>query len=154
MTEHEKPSPIPPVALVLGLAGLIPFGASAFSQWLQVPFLPSELGFKAGTIYGAVILSFLGGIRWGTAMKTLNQDRQARQLAGSIVACLAGWLSLLLSPVIGICLLIAGFLLQALWDILSVEQNHLPEWFAKFRMLLTVGAVLALSLMLVRLTIS
>ena len=154
MIRHQTPSSIPHVALVLGLGGLIPFGVSAFSQWIQVPFLPTELGLKAGTIYGAVILSFLGGIRWGTAMKTLNQDRQARQLAGSIVASLAGWLSLLLSPVTGICLLIAGFLLQALWDILSVEQNHLPEWFGKFRMLLTVGAVLALSSMLVRLTIS
>jgi Protein of unknown function (DUF3429) len=119
-----------------------------------MPFLSPELGFKAGTIYGAVILSFLGGIRWGTAMKTIGNVRQTRELSGSVMASLVGWSSLLLSPVIGLCLLVAGFLLQALWDILSVEKNQLPQWFGKFRMLLTVGAVLALGSMLVRLTIS
>jgi Protein of unknown function (DUF3429) len=154
MTRQETLTSIPRVAHVLGLAGLIPFGVTALSQWIEVPFISPDFGFRAGTIYGAVILSFLGGIRWGTAMKNVAPDRQAFELSGSVVASLVGWLSLLLSPVIGICLLIAGFLLQALWDLLSVEQSFLPQWFGKLRMLLTAGAVLALGAMLVRLTIS
>jgi Protein of unknown function (DUF3429) len=146
--------PIPRAALILGLAGLVPFALSASGLWFGAGFSPPEFAFKAGTIYGAVILSFLGGIRWGTAMKSFGDDHLAYDLSGSVLASLVGWLSLLLSPVIGLCLLIAGFLLQALWDILSVEKSQLPLWFGKFRMVLTAGAVLALSSMLVQLTIS
>jgi hypothetical protein len=62
--------------------------------------------------------------------------------------------SLLLAPLVGLCLLIAGFLLQAFWDILSVEKSQLPQWFGKLRMLLTAGAVIALSSMLVHVAIS
>ena len=41
-------------------------------------------------------------------------------------------------------LLIAGFLMQALWDVTSVEAGRLPRWFGKLRMILTAGAVVSL----------
>lgn len=147
-------APIPTAALFLGLAGLIPFCVSALSQWIHLPYLSPEQGFLTGAIYGAVILSFLGGIRWGTAIKEFENNRQSYELAGSVLPSLVGWISLLVSPIIGVSLLIAGFLVQALWDILSVEKDYLPQWFGKLRMLLTLGAVLSLSSMLVHLTIS
>lgn len=144
----------PPSALILGFAGLIPFAAAALSQWLELPAFTPQMGLATGTAYGAVILSFLGGIRWGTAMKTFGNERLDLELSGSVLVALAGWLSLALQPVTGLCLLIAGLLLQALWDVISVERNHLPRWYGKFRMLLTAGAVLSLGAMLVHLTIS
>jgi Protein of unknown function (DUF3429) len=145
---------IPKSARVLGLAGLIPFLASAASQWVAVPYITPAFGLTAGMFYGAVILSFLGGIRWGTTMISPTVELEGKHLAGSVVAPLVGWISLLLAPVVGLCLLIAGFLLQAFWDVLSVEKNQLPQWFGKLRMILTAGAVLALSSMLVHLSVS
>lgn len=154
MSNTTVQAPIPPAALSLGLAGLIPFCACALSQWVQLPHFSPEQGFQTGAAYGAVILSFLGGIRWGVAVKEFENNRQSAELAGSVLPSLVGWLSLLLSPIIGVSLLIAGFLVQALWDVLSVEKDYLPQWFGKLRMLLTLGAVLSLSSMLVHLTIS
>ncbi len=145
---------IPLAARILGFGGLVPFFLGAASQWIDVPGLAPALGFTAGMFYGAVILSFLGGIRWGTSMASPNAKRQGQLLAGSVVAPLVGWASLLLAPLVGLCLLIAGFLLQAFWDILSVEKSQLPQWFGKLRMLLTAGAVIALSSMLVHVAIS
>ncbi len=145
---------IPFAALVLGLAGLVPFGVAAVSQWIEVPHVSPAFGIVAAATYGAVILSFLGGIRWGTALKTVASRRQTCELLASVLSSLVGWLALLLSPIVGFSLLIAGFLLQALWDVLSVEKGYLPPWFGKLRMLLTAGAVLALFSILARLTVN
>ena len=145
---------IPAAARVLGFGGLIPFAVAGLSQWVELPILSSDAGLHMGTVYGAVILSFLGGIRWGAAITAKDNSNDARDLSGSVVAPLAGWLSLLLAPVAGLCLLIAGFLLQALWDLVSAEKSQLPQWFGKLRMLLTAGAVICLCAMLVRQTIS
>jgi len=51
---------IPRTALVLGLAGLIPFIAAALACWLYDDELQATAHFALGA-YGAVILSFLGG---------------------------------------------------------------------------------------------
>ncbi len=147
-------SQIPPSALVLGLAGLLPFLACGLSQWTDIPLLPPADGLRFGMAYGAVILSFLGGIRWGTGLSTPEESGQQFEFAFSVVSSLMGWVSLLLSPLLGLALLIAGFLLQSLWDVLSVERGRLPQWFGRLRMLLTVGAVLSLAAILVRLVIS
>ena len=87
-------------------------------------------------------------------MKTIAGPRQSRELLASVLSSLVGWLALLLSPIVGLSLLIAGFLLQALWDVLSVEKGYLPLWFGKLRMLLTAGAVIALFSILARLTVN
>ena len=145
---------IPPSALGLGLAGLIPFVACAVSQWAFIPHLSPANGLRAGMFYGAVILSFLGGIRWGAAIPGSNSKSQNLDFGLSVLSSLAGWVSLLLPPLLGLSLLIAVFLLQSLWDVLSVEQGRLPHWFGKLRMVLTVGAVLSLAAMLVRMVVS
>ena len=53
-------------------------------------------------------------------------------------------LALTLSAVPALALLIAGFLLQALWDVTSAEAGRLPGWFGRLRMILTGGAVVSL----------
>ena len=79
--------------------------------------------------------------------------RQSLEFATSVLASLAGFAALFLPPVLGFSLLIAGFLMQALWDVLSVEAGNLPPWFGKLRMILTAGAVVALLALLLRLLI-
>jgi hypothetical protein len=144
MSGSSASQPIPPAALLLGLAGLIPFAVAAVSP---------DAGLRAGISYAAVVLSFLGGIRWGTAIIPSDARRQALELTASCLPAIAGWIAILIPDILGLTLLIAGFLMQALWDVTGAEAGRLPHWFGKLRMLLTAGAVLSLVAMLLRLVI-
>jgi hypothetical protein len=144
MTKQIVSTPIPGMALLLGLAGLIPFFAGAAALWLPLPVLSPGLGLMLVVAYGAIILSFLGGIRWGTAIGPFDRRRQGFEFAASVLGSLAGLAAIFIPPVPALTLLIAGFLLQALWDVTSVEAGRLPGWFGRLRMLLTAGAVISL----------
>jgi hypothetical protein len=145
MTQQTVSSPsIPASALLLGLAGLIPFVAGALSLWVALPLLTPGHGQSLVIGYGAIILSFLGGIRWGTAIGPYDTRRQAVEFSASVLGSLAGLAAIFIPPVPALTLLIAGFLMQALWDVTSVEAGRLPSWFGKLRMLLTAGAVISL----------
>lgn len=135
---------IPVAALVLGLAGVIPFVAGAIAQWVPVPRISAQLGLTLVVVYGAIILSFLGGIRWGTAIGPFDGRRQGIEFGGSVLGSLVGLAAIFMAPVGGLTVLISAFLLQALWDVISVEAGRLPQWFGRLRMILTTGAVLAM----------
>ena len=49
---------------LLGLGGLVPFVAAALGAWLTGD---GRWAF-GGLLYGAIILSFLGGIQWGLVL--------------------------------------------------------------------------------------
>ncbi len=144
MKFSEAISSIPGPALWLGVAGLLPF-------WLPLLMLstPDESGAPSRALliqmgYGAVILSFLGGIRWGAALKLPRGPLQATLFVLSVIPSLAGFVALLLPATVGLVLLIGGFLLQGVWDVQSAQRGELPPWYATLRAMLTTGAVLAL----------
>ena len=65
---HSEPGEL---ANKLGYAGLIPFVGGALFVWLLVGRVEDEpfvFVVRALTSYAALIVSFLGGIRWGTAI--------------------------------------------------------------------------------------
>ena len=149
MSEQQLHARIPASAFLLGLAGLIPFAAGAAAQWLPLPLVTAETGLRLIIAYGAIILSFLGGVRWGTALGPFDARRQGLEFSGSVLGSLAGLAAMFLAAIPALALLIAGFLMQALWDVTSVEAGRLPQWFGKLRMLLTAGAVVSLVVALV-----
>ena len=56
--------PLPPLALILGIAGIIPFAVFSIASVGESP--GSALTATRGLVgYGAVILAFLGGVHWG-----------------------------------------------------------------------------------------
>ena len=59
---------IPPAALTLGLAGLLPFAACAAAAHALPPG-QQGVALQALAGYGAVILSFFGGVRWGLVIR-------------------------------------------------------------------------------------
>jgi hypothetical protein len=148
-----NPGRIPPSALWLGLLGAIPFLAGAIVQWAIAPRIGPIPVVAASLLYGAVILSFLGGIRWGTAIGPYGARRQALEFAGSVLPAMVGWIALLLPSAAGLSLLIIGFCMQALWDVIAVEDGRLPAWFGKLRMALTALAVVSLTAILLNLVI-
>jgi Protein of unknown function (DUF3429) len=130
------------MALALMASGALPFIAAAV---LALSNAGDVRGFQADQIavaYGAVIISFLGGIRWGDA---INQGRAAT-LFISVLPSLAGFLALLINNFNGGMILIAGFAAQAMWDF--VAPGTLPNWFVKLRMAISGIVIMCLAITL------
>lgn len=142
---------IPRPALILGLGGLLPFLVSAIAviildgNGLSGGGLSNEFALHALGAYGAVILSFLGGVHWGRLLHDEVKINQWGPLTLSVVPSLIAWPALLLGTTAMLILLIAGFSLQYVLDRAAVERDELPAWFGRLRLMLTSGAVLSLS---------
>jgi hypothetical protein len=131
--------------LVLGLAGLIPFWVLAIAL-AQTGLRPwdSEAIDSALVTYAAIILSFLGGIRWGLAVARSDSDDAALPYIISIVPSLAAWgLLVLPEPLRLACLGILALLLGPI-DRRLVPAGYAPPWFGQLRLILSCGAGLAL----------
>ena len=140
MSEYNT---IPRPALILGLAGLIPFFAcSILSIWPDSAY--RELALLALGGYGGLILSFLGGVRWGNLLHDSARLQQWIPLVMSVVPTLIAWVALLLQPGGMLLLLIAGFVFQYLLDLTASRRHSLPIWYGRLRLILTSGALLAL----------
>jgi len=144
---------IPNTAMALAVAGLLPFlGLTALSAaGLAAPQAAGQLLAGAEIGYGAVILSFLGGIRWGAALSEPNKTAQAFGLAMSVIPSLIGWAALVYDayraqPMAPLALLVAGFITQGLWDLVGARRGLLPRWFARLRLPLTFIVVVCLAI--------
>lgn len=105
---------LPPLAIILGIAGILPFAAFGIAAVGTTP--DSALIAARGLVgYGAVILAFLGGVHWGF---TLDEPELARfvraRLTLGVVPSLIGWAAILVSlvaePAISLAILVAGFI--------------------------------------------
>jgi hypothetical protein len=136
---------MPRTVLIYGLLGIIPFWVPPVASVLWPHVMPLA-GVVAG-IYGALILSFLGGARWG-----LEVARPAPRLgiiSLAMLPTLVG-LALLLLPAewraVQLWGLATALLLHWLWD---VGAKGLPPWHPRLRTILTLGAVTGLVAMAV-----
>jgi hypothetical protein len=126
----------------LTMAGVLPFAAAALLTLLFGGSYEGWIAEEIATLYGAVILSFLGGIRWGAAL-----DRgPSSALVFSVIPSLAGFGSLFVDARTALIILIAGFALQMIWDAVSALQ--LPEWFIRMRLGVTVFVTVCLLIVL------
>jgi hypothetical protein len=135
------------IALSLALLGYLPFFALALAAGPLNPILadfaglfslPSWFFAHALAVYGAVILSFLGGIRWGVAMVGTGDEKiRLRELVWSVVPSLAGWAAVFMPRTEGLIFLGICFLAQGYWDSRLASAGRAPDWFASLRKLLT-----------------
>lgn len=149
---RSKQLAIPPTALILGLAGLIPFIAAGLGSLL----LGNELAATSLTAlgaYGAVILSFLGGVKWGVVLHDKAALKRWQPLILSVAPSIIAWVALLLPPMIMLSLLAAAMVFQYFLDTQSVQAKKLPEWYGRLRLILTTGAVVSLLMGLVALVV-
>ncbi|MDJ0993628.1 MAG: DUF3429 domain-containing protein [Dinoroseobacter sp.] len=145
-------SQIPRAALILGLAGLIPFlfgTATLFSaslaQWGLEIFGARFIGPYVQIFYGTIILSFMSGVIWGFATKATGTVA-ASGYALSVVPALwaffmvgGGARSASLSLAVGFIGLIAI-------DYIFWKQQLAPPWWMHLRILLTTVVVICLFL--------
>ncbi len=150
---HARRQTIPPGALYLGIAGVLPFWLSTMLLWSHVDPVGHSRAAAVTIAYGALILSFLGGIRWGVAITPHKVTARTTTLVLSVLPCLAGFAAMFLPVIMGLSVLICGFLLHALWDVVTADNGRLPQWFATLRMMLTALVVPAILLVMVRLVI-
>lgn len=144
MTDASK---IPTVPLALGAAGLIPYWGLAVALLTGV-----DLGFGAGALafalaaYGALILSFLGGVRWGIALGAEEEGPAKRGYVISVVPALLAWAALALPPGPQLWTLAGLHVVLGLLDYGLVCREEAPEWFGRLRLGLAAAAALALIL--------
>jgi len=139
---------VPPSAAWLGGLGALPFIGLAGAA----PFLdsaPRMFAVHALAAYGAVILSFLGGVHWGLAIVSgSNGDHPEfrTRLILSVAPSLAAWAALLFPEKTGL-LTLAAAIAAMLWvDIRATRAGHAPQWYPKLRIPLTCVVVAALLL--------
>ncbi len=129
---------------VLGFAGLIPFAASSA---LVVADVHSEFALRSLLAYGAVILSFVGAVHWGWALR--GGEQSPRAFVTSVLPSLLGWVTLLMltpaSVAPAISLQMAGF---SAWLSFERRQDHLPAHYRRLRLRLTTGVLILLGIAL------
>jgi len=122
---------VPSAARWLAGAGTLPFLAGAIvvatGTGDAVPAAAS-----ATAAYGAVILSFLGGIHWGFAAAD-HGTRRARLLGASVLPALVGWVALLIPQSAGLVVLAAAFAGVFVLDRIAAAENLAPPWWLRLR---------------------
>lgn len=137
---------IPLSAAVLGWAGVLPFaGLSAV-----VHFDFNGLGASCEPLliaYGAVILSFMGGVHWGLAMQESmvnDSNIQSSHLALSVVPALVGWLAIIVTTPTALVMLALAFLVLLIVDMVWASGRCAPAWYGRLRLQLSSAVLLCL----------
>jgi len=141
---------IPRPALVLGLAGLIPFvWGVLIAIWPQLGFWLVDTGgsffvrFAVPNLqftYGSIILAFMSGVLWGFTTKATGAVATVGYVFSVIPAL---WSYFLVSggPAVSGANLTFGFLGLLILDLFFWQQRLAPRWWMRLRLLLTFVVV-------------
>jgi hypothetical protein len=149
MTDDTR---IPRSALLLGLAGLLPFLWSAATHLFPALaasagqiLSPMFLGSVVGITYGVVILSFMSGVLWGFATKA---DGREATIAYTLSVIPALWAFLMVTDAsdISAIFLAAGFVGLLLLDAVFQAWGLAPRWWLRLRVMLTVVVLACLAI--------
>jgi len=147
--DPRDPLDPPRAAALLGYAGAIPFITTAVIIFFLYPREEAQVVLTYQIAYGAVILSFLGGIRWALAMLFPEDPQLLKRLTFSVVPSLVGWIALLIPPVWGLIVLIVSFWVQAASDSRASRMHEAPRWYGGYRIRLSILVIGALVLSVV-----
>ena len=136
--------PFAPAAMLLGLGGAIPFvGLAALTAMGPVTWHAYWL--TALSHYGAVILTFVGALHWGYALKRGAQGSSAwLQYGFSVVPALLAWLSLFFDVWTALRMQAVALLVCYVVDVVMKRVVPVPDGFLGLRAGLTVTGALSL----------
>ncbi len=141
---------VPRSALILGLAGVVPFLWGALTllfepaaNFGQSAFGPRFIGPYVQLSYGIVILAFMSGVLWGFATKA-DGPREAAGYSLSVIPALWAFFMVGGGPVSAGMNLIFGFLGLLVLDWQFWRWGLAPAWWMNLRVLLTSLVVISL----------
>ena len=128
-------STVPKPALYLGFGGAIPFVSLAWASGIFTNY--NDLICLAQTSYAACILTFLGGVHWGKALGSGENDFEPTwsRMTYSILPSLYAWVAFSLPQTIGLYYLSAGLLIAYAVD---AREKRFPSWYRALRVPLTI----------------
>ena len=134
---------VPRMANVLGFLGLLPFAGALTGLFFCPAALRGVVGF-ALLAYGAVIVSFLGGIHWGLLMRSAGEGGNAEahgfHLVWGVSPSLLAWVALLLPLRWGLLLTALSLLACFAVDYRLYRRAGVAHWMG-LRARLTLVAV-------------
>lgn len=142
---------MPRPALVLGVAGLLPFLATAIAAFM-VGYPALVIVINLQMTYAAITLSFLGAVHWGLALAQNDADNW-RRLGLSVLPALAGWLALVVPNAYGLLLLALGFAAVFFADLRCIAARRAPAWYRALRKPLTAVVLACLAASYVALSV-
>ena len=144
--------PLPLFAILLGLAGLLPFAGCGLGALSPDPAL-ADRSLLALVAYGSVILAFLGGVHWGFALDGSGADGsgaptvrvQRLRFGLGVLPSLLGWAALMLAfvgwPLLALVLLAAGVIATTLTEARATRQGLAPQSYMRLRWVLSAGVL-------------
>lgn len=134
---------IPALPLLLSILGLIPFVGGV----VAIEF--AEGGYKGWAIYslpvyGALILSFLGGTTWGFALGDAQKRFVPIRLILAMAPSIVAWLIMFQPPASRMLSLAGCLIVWAMLDQLMAHRDLLPAWYPKLRWPMTLVAAASL----------
>ena len=128
----------------IAIAGLAPFPAAALT-YLYGPVEAKGAALSALLTWSAVMLGFLGGVRWG--LESGRAEPRWTRLALSAVSPIAGWALLFAREAVPVPWLLGGFMaafiLQWLYD---HSAPDVPARYPRLMTALTLGACISLAM--------
>ena len=139
---------VPPLAVLLGIAGLIPFAVCGYGAVSSI----GDRAAQALAAYGAVILAFLGGVHWGFALPEPKGRAERARLGLGVVPSLIGWLALLVMIAVGVeaglALLVVGFAALTAVEARAGKLGLMPPGYLALRYGLSAGVITILAAVL------
>ncbi|KAK0513906.1 hypothetical protein JMJ35_003628 [Cladonia borealis] len=158
---------VPREALVIGLAGVLPYLATSLST-VYLAFDINHVGADGSNFffsqptaeallhiieplqigYGAVILSFLGAIHWGLEWAKYGGEHGYRRYAYGVVAPAVAWPTILFPVEYALISQFCAFTFLYFADANAVVNGWAPHWYSTYRFVLTfiVGASIVATL--------
>ncbi|KAG6334321.1 hypothetical protein ID866_4766 [Astraeus odoratus] len=147
---------VPTPALVMGLAGGLPYIASAgttvylahqagltamglatnIDPGVALTVLDQALNFQVH--YGAVMLSFLGALHWGMEFAEYGGQQGYKRLMLGVAPAIVAWSTITLEPMIALLCQWLGF--TGLWyaDNRATTAGWAPIWYSQYRFYLSL----------------
>jgi len=132
--------PVNPIAQRLAYLGLIPFVLGALLVWLIGDSNVEAHAFVTLSLsaYGAVVVSFLGGIQWGLGMR--QHSASARPFIWGVVPALLAWVAVVMPAYAGLVVLGLMLVVCYLVDRRSYPALEASSWLMmRFRLSATAA---------------
>lgn len=123
---------IPADSIVFGYGPMLPLVAAGIGAWV-LPLGWGMLAVRLAIIWGALILSFIGGVRRGFGFATPRASTVIEIVAAVGYVTIAGLALVVPFVSTSLALLAAGYALAALLDRRAALAGNAPAHFARLR---------------------